>query len=177
MTLADEDVLRILRRIQGVMHADFLRSEDREALRQRATPVSAENRGVEEVLKRQHVVCLFKDASFRPPPEPTLFLVDAKGTVLGREVVPPGTSLEPRERRFAFLGKDFILFRGMKPSGPLRFLLPPVRFPELEGLPGLERVVSASPDPPQDEYLKDRFGIPQGNRLASVLVGYDRRNP
>ncbi len=127
------------------------------------------------VLSRLRAVCLFKDTTFRPPPEPTVLLVDAARNVLGRELV-AGES-PPSERRLAFLGKDFVLYAGARPSGSYRFLLPPVRFPELESIAGVARVVSASPDTPQDEYLRIRHGIASGNELASVLVGYDLRNP
>ncbi len=171
----DETVMRRIRGLRGVQRAEFLDSEDREGLRARATSEAAENDGVLEVLSRMRAVCLFKDATFRPPPEPTVLLVDAEGTVLGRELV-AGES-PPAERRVAFLGKDFVLFAGARPSGSYRFLLPPVRFPELESVDGVARVVSASPDTPQDEYLRIRHGMALGNELASVLVGYDLRNP
>lgn len=172
-----EHVLERIRRLPGVARAEFLDRRDREALRSRATPTSADNLGVAEVLSRDFVACLFKDRTFRPPPEPTLLLVDERGQVLGREVVPEEPPPKPGERRFAFLGKDFVLFGDMNPSGRLRFLLPPVRFPELEHVAGIHRVVSASPDTPQDEFLRERLRVPKGRDLASVLVGYDVRNP
>ncbi len=171
----DEAVIRRVRALQGVVRAEFLETADREAVRTRRTPEAAENRGVDEVLSRARALCLFKDVTFRPPPEPTVLLVDDARTVLGRELV-AGES-PPSERRVAFLGKDFVLYAGARPAGSYRFLLPPVRFPELERLDGVTRVVSASPDTPQDEYLRSRHRIPAGKELASVLVGYDLRNP
>lgn len=173
---AEGHALETLRRIPGVVGVFLLDARDRQALRDRATPVSAENRGMEQVLARRTAVCLFKDATFRPPPEATLLLVDEAGHVLGRELV-VGEAEPSRERRFAHLGKDFVLFADIRPHGRLRFLLPPVRFPELEALRDVDRVVSASPDSPQDDYLRERFRMDGGPRLASVLVGYDVRNP
>ena len=175
MDRIDEDVLRIVRGLLGVVRAERLDESDREALRSRRTEGSAENRGVAEVLARARAVCLFKDVRFRPPPEPTLLLVDETGSVLGREIV-PGDS-PPADGRVAFLGKDFVLYAGAKPHGRYRFLLPPVRFPELERSPRLARIVSASPDTPQDEYLRGRFAIAAGWEYASILIGYDVRNP
>ncbi len=171
----DETVIRQIRGLRGVQRAEFLDSSDREKLRARATSEAAENRGVLEVLSRMRAVCLFKDPTFRPPPEPTVLLVDGARNILGRELV-AGES-PPPEQRVAFLGKDFVVYAGARPSGSYRFLLPPVRFPELESLDGVVRVVSASPDTPQDEYLRIRHGIAPGSELASVLVGYDLRNP
>ncbi len=175
MDAVDEAVIGAVRRIAGVRRAGFLEDEDRERLRAARTPEAAENRGVEEALSRQRLVCLFKDATFRPPPEPTLLLVDEGGVVLGRELV-AGES-PPAHRRVAFLGKDFVLYAGVRPHGAYRFSLPPVRFPELEPLRGVVRVVSASPDTPQDDLLRQRFGLSPGKELASILVGYDVRNP
>ncbi len=175
MDALDEVAVRTVRGLAGVHRAEFLEVVDREALRTRGTRGAAENRGVEEVLSRPRILCLFKDVRFRPPPEPTLLLVDDAGTVLGRELVPGDQP--PADRRVAYLGKDFVLYAGTRPRGGYRFLLPAVRFPELEALPRLARVVSASPDTPQDEYLRGRLGIPAGKEFASILVGYDVRNP
>lgn len=175
MAEPDARVVETLRKLRGVVGVRVLEGRDREALRARATPASAWNRGMEEVLACEAVVCLFKDESFRPPPEPTLLLVDDAGEILGRELLRGDPEPGP-ERRFAHLGKDFVLFADRRPRGRVRFLLPPVRFPEVEPLRGIRRVVSASPDAPQDEYLRDRFHVARGKEFASVLVGYDRRN-
>ncbi len=174
-TAVDREALRRVRALRGVLRADFVTDRDREEIRGLSTPDSAENRGVDEVLQCSRVLCLFKDASFRAPPEPTLLLVDDAGGVLGRELV--AGEMSPKERKLAHLGKDFVLFPGARPHGRLRFLLPPVGFPELEDVPGITRVVSASPDTPQDDYLRDCLGAPHGREYASVLVGYNVRNP
>lgn len=174
MDSVDERVIRRVRGLPGVVHADFLAAPDRDQLRALVTSSAAENRGVTEVLSRERIFCIFKDVRFRPPPEPTVLLVDAAGTVLGRELV-VGES-PPADRRVAFLGKDFVLYAGARPEGSYRFLLPPVRFPELETVRGISGVVSASPDTPQDEYLRARQGVPVGRDFASILVGYNVRN-
>ena len=173
----DAEILERVRRLPGVFKVEYLERRDREALPRLATPASGENQGVAEALQRSRVLCLFKDTHFRPPGEPTLLLVDERGEVLGREIVPGEAPPSREERRFAFLGKDFVLFADRKPEGRLRFVLPPVPFPELDAIPRLERVVSASPDTPQDEYLRERLGVPKGSTYASILVGYEVRNP
>ena len=175
MDSTDREVIRRIRSMSGVFRVVILDADDRSSLRSVDTRSAAENRGVAEVLARERVLCVFKDASFRPPPGPTVLLVDEAGTVLGRELV-AGES-PPGDRRVAFLGKDFVLFSGTRPKGSYRFFLPPVRFPELEDLARVERVVSASPDTPQDDLLRDRKRVPLGHAYASILVGYDVRNP
>lgn len=175
MDPVDRDVIRSLSSLRGVVRVAWLDDADRRELVARRTPEAAENRGIVEVLSRSRAVCVFKDTSFRPPPEPTVLLVDDDETILGREILPG--EQPPADRRLAHLGRDFVLFPGQRPKGRYRFLLPPVRFPELEALPGVHRVVSASPDTPQDDYLRERHGVAAGRRYASVLVGYEVRNP
>ncbi len=173
----DDDVLRTIRGLKGVIRAEYLDATDRGALVRLATSSAADNRGVADVLARERVLSLFKDRTFRPPPEPTVLLVDDAGNVLGRELVTEEDRRASADRRLAYLGKDFVLLPGVRPSGSMRFLLPPVRFPELERMRGVDRVVSASPDPPQDEHLRNRFGVPSSNELASILVGFNRKKP
>jgi len=169
----EDRVLRRLRSLPGVRVAEPLPASLRSELLHLATPAAAENRGVEAVLARQYAVCLFKGRSFRGPTEPSLIMVDERGTLLGRELTGPEDRPAPGERRAAYLGRDFVLIPGVRPYGRLRFVLPPLPFPELEGMGLLERVVSGSPDPPQDERLCEYFHIERSKDLASILVGYD----
>jgi hypothetical protein len=173
LAVTDEEVLARVRRIGGVVGAGFLASGDREALLVRATAGSSTNEGVAVTLGHDHVFCLFKDASFRPPPAPTVLLVDAVGTVVGEESISGAPVLKPERKRVELLGRGFLLWSNVRPQGPLRWRLPPVPFPELVDVPGVSNVDSGSPDPLQDEYLRERFRIPDEVRCGSVLVGYD----
>jgi hypothetical protein len=169
----DERVLGRLRRLPGVRAAELLPAKLRTELRSLATPSAAENQGVAAVLSRQRVVCVFKDRAFRGPPESTLLMMDERGTVLGRELTGPEDRPPAGPRRAVHLGRDFVLTPGLRPSGRVRFVLPPVRFPELEGVEAVQRVVSGSPDPPQDEHLRQYCRIERTKDFASILVGYD----
>jgi hypothetical protein len=177
LTATDEEVLARVRGIGGVVGAGFLAPADREALRARATAGSSTNEGVATTLGHDRVLCLFKDASFRPPPAPTLLLVDAVGTVVGEESIPGVPTSRPEGGRVELLGRGFVLWSNVRAQNPLRWRLPPVPFPELADVPGLSNVDSGSPDPLQDAYLRERFDIPQEVRCGSVLVGYDRGVP
>lgn len=166
-------VRELLQRIPGVLCIEEISAEDRSKLVGLATPLAAENRGVGEALTREHVLCLFKTRSFRGPTEPTLVMMDEEGTLLGRELLGPWDRPAAGERPTVYLGRDFVLVASVRPKGRVRFVLPPVRFPELEGIPGVRDVVSGSPDPPQDEALRNRFHMEGGKDLASILVGYN----
>ncbi len=172
----DDEILGKVRGLPGVIRAEFLQPADRERLPELTTPQAADNQGMREVLGRDQVICLFKDRTFRPPPEPTLLLLDSNNVVVGREILNDSDVRNPENRRTVFLGRKFVLYVTPGTAGPHRFVLPPVRFPELEGLPRVHRTVSASPDPPQDDYLRRRLDVPFGMELASILVGFDRRN-
>lgn len=169
----DGRILGRLRNLPGVRAAELVPTALRIELRSLATPSAAENQGVDAVLSRQRAVCVFKDRAFRGPPESTLLMMDEKGTVIGRELIGPDDRPPAGQRRAVHLGRDFVLTPGLRPSGRVRFVLPPVRFPELEGVDAVRRVVSGSPDPPQDERLRQYYTIARSKDLASILVGYD----
>lgn len=170
-------ILDKVRRLPGVVRAEWLSDEERRELARLATPNAADNRGVREALARDRVLVLFKDRTFRPPPEPTILLVDDRGTVIGRELLPGESLPDDHPRKVVRLGKGFVLFADRGGGPGFRFLLPPVPFPELDVVEGVREVVSASPDPRQDEYLKARHGIAAGKEYASILVGLNVRNP
>jgi len=173
LTANDDEVLARVRGIGGVVGAEFLAPADREALLARATVGASVNEGVAATLGHDRVICLFKDASFRPPPAPTLLLVDAVGTVVGEESIPGVPASRPEGGRVELLGRGFVLWSSVRAQSPLRWCLPPVPFPELADVPGVSNVDSGSPDPVQDQYLRERFRIPGEVRCGSVLVGYD----
>lgn len=173
----DAPVLETVLRLQGVHRAAWLAAEDRPRLEALATSEAAENRGVEEVLARERTLVLFKDRTFRLPPTPTILLLDGAGEVIGRELIGDETLPDGDPRKVVRLGKGFVLFTDRKAGPGFRFLLPPVPFPELEAVRGIADVVSASPDPPQDAYLKEKHGVPPGGEFASILIGFNVRNP
>lgn len=53
------------------------------------------------------------------------------------------------------------------------FVLPPVQFIEVEELEDTCDVVSSSPDPLADLYLKEVFNFEDDPKLASILVGFN----
>lgn len=170
---ADLRVQERLKQIPGVLGVESVSPDIRTTVVQLATPAAAENRGILEVFGRERVVCIFKNRSFRGPPDSTLVMMDDEGTLLGRELRGPEDRPTLGERRTVYLGRDFVLLTAVRPKGRVRFVLPAIRFPELEGIPEIRDVVSGSPDPPQDEELRRRFRMKGGKDVASILVGYN----
>jgi len=174
-----DDILRMLSRLQGVRHAFYLTAEMRQGLESierrypSLGPLTIANEGVFECLKRQHVACIIKDAHFRPPPAPTVVLIDDAGNVIGHEILPGEKVPSPGSGRAIMLGDNFVIFFKKGTGRGARFVLPPVAFGELEGVQGVKRVCSSSPSTVGDLHLRNKAGLEDDPKLASVLVGFD----
>lgn len=190
---AEAAALSLIASLPGVRAARLLGAEVRAALLdaeeryERDAAIPLENAGVRAALRRETVVAILKDASFRKPPAATLYLVeeaegprgeeiDVEGRVyhvIGEEVVADGQG--PAEGGVP-LSDRFFLYpeRRTRASAPSRFLLPPVRFPELDGRDDLRDVVSASPSPLGDACVRRACGYAEDPSLATLLVGFDR---
>lgn len=145
------------------------------------------NYGVHECLNREYTVAIIKTATFRPPPTPTVQLVDNHGNILGEEIV----SAEQKQKHEAnknttFVTPDFVLTQNPKDiennlkserleKNPSKqaFVLPPVQFIEVEELEDTCDVVSSSPDPLADIFIKNYFNFEDDAKLASILVGFN----
>ena len=54
--------------------------------------------------------------------------------------------------------------------------MPPVSFPEVNEFEGAENIVSCSPAPPSDMYIRAKHGYEDDPKLATILVGFDFPN-
>ena len=131
------------------------------------------NEGVNQCLRRQHVICVIKDTRFRPPPEPTVLMMGDSDLVIGTEVLPGQHSLFKDRDNICWLGDDFVVFTDKVPKTKEFFLMPPVSFPELEQVTGAVNIVSCSPSPLGDLVIKNYFELEDNPKLASILVGFD----
>lgn len=176
-----DEVLRVLAGLRGVRQTFLLTSrtrdglEDIEKMYPSIGPLSIENTGVAECLKREHVACIVKDRTFRGPPQPTVVLVNDEGAMVGREVFDGEKVSPPPGKESLFLGKGFVIFYSKGDGRGARFVLPPVPFEELERLDFTDRVVSCSPSTVGDRFLRKEAGLEDDPELASILVGFDLR--
>ena len=131
------------------------------------------NQGLEECLTRQHVICIIKNKSFRPPPEPTVLLVTGDGVRLGEEVLPGDRKRFENRPEVVFLSEDFVVYTDRMGTEREYFLMPPVSFPEVAAIEGVSNVVSCSPSPPSDMKLREVHGVDDDPKLASILIGFD----
>jgi hypothetical protein len=148
-----------VRRIDPVVLRDVA-EEERSYQRGGLLPVR--NVGIDTALQRQEVFEVLKDKSFRPPPAPTVYLVEELGAAGAADAgaadaapkVPPGQTLEAGGRTYRILGEEvlpghgpyhertvdlagtFVMFPGRRgnPKKPSYFLVPALGFVELEAV-------------------------------------------
>lgn len=174
-----EEVRKVLLNLRGVRHCFYLTEEMRTGLSEierrypAIGPLTVENAGVFECLSREHVACIVKDKTFRPPPKPTVVLMNEDGVVIGKELLPGERPEAEGKGRVLYLGKDFVIFVDRGSGKGARFVLPPVPFSEVEEVEGVRRVCSSSPSTVGDMFLRRKAGLKDDPELASVLIGFD----
>jgi hypothetical protein len=132
------------------------------------------NTGVWDVLTRQEVFVIVAQPQVEilHPQDHLVHMVDQKGQVIG-EYLPEGKrdGVELRENAY-LLSEDFVLYGDVDIVGEPYFLIPPMTFPPLDGVPGIRRLVSASISTVSDDYIRNRLGFGE-TKCWTHLVGYD----
>jgi len=132
------------------------------------------NTGVWDVLTRQEVFVIVArpQVEILHPQDHLVHIVDQKGQVIG-EYLPEGKRGEVQLRENAYLlSEDFVLYGDVDIIGEPYFLIPPMTFPPLDGMPGIKRLVSASISTVSDDYIRTRLGYGD-TKCWTHLVGYD----
>jgi hypothetical protein len=191
-----QGILDLLQGIPGVRRAVQLSDEQRrrmmelEARHEQASAIPVRNLGVRLLADRHTCIALLKDWTFRPPRIPTVYLVEEDApdgcanvlTVAGRRYAVVGEEVlngsGPYSETTIPLEHSFVIFPARRRGAdvPCVFLLPPIAFPELEkeaALLGIRDIVSISPSLATDGLLRDSFGFPLTNDLATLLVGFN----
>ncbi len=174
-----DEVVDFISGMEGSRHVFPLKAEAKENLIKVEESVKASfginccNNGVMDCLSRKNIIVIIKDSRFRPPPEPTVLLMADEGMIIGMEIFPEQKKQYLEREDVLFLSDEFVLFLDRKPKNREYFVMPPVSFPEVEKMPGTKNVVSCSPSPPGDMYVRSLHGLPDDPKLASILVGYD----
>lgn len=175
-----DEILSLLQGMNGVERVFLLDKEILGKLREEESSVKATldisviNKGFIEALERDFVVCIVKNFTFRPPPEPTVILCGEDGSLMGIEVFPHTKHLYDDREDVVWLSDSFVVFPDVIPKGRELFVMPPVSFPEVNEKIGCSNVVSCSPSPTSDKIIKDCFGLEDDPKLASILVAFDR---
>jgi len=193
-----EEIIRLLRSIEGIVAAEPLLSPDMrkilkiEGAYEQSTFLPLKNLGMETTAKRDRVIVLLKDPSFRKPPAPTVYMVEEEGEenpmddhvlhieqkhyrIIGEEIL---DSKQQYAEKIMSLGDSFVLYperRGSKIT-PAFFLVPPLPFPELAERQehfNIKDIVSVSPSSLVDDYLRECLGFAKETTFATLLIGYN----
>lgn len=187
-----QEVLDTIEPLRGVLNVGVLNDEVRANILKIEMEKTGElipviNIGVKECLERDYTVAIIKNASFRPPPTATVQFVDNHGNLLGEEIVNVDQKKKyENDEKAQFIHPDFVLLKNQQElqndlkqeniqetAKKQAFVLPPVQFIEVEELEDTCDVVSSSPDPLADLYLKQYFNFEDDPKLASILVGFN----
>lgn len=181
-----DDAVNIIKGLKGVLGVQLLSKENKEDLLKiesfhKDDIIPVINEGLNDCLNSEFCLVMFKTSEFRIPSEPTVVLKTDTGRILGQELI----STEDRENYqnrddVIFLSNNFILFKPEKISGRninerQQFVLPPIPFPELNDVKGIFEVVSGTPSTKGDEYIKNSYGYPQDPKIATVLIGFSKK--
>ncbi len=175
---------------RGILAVGWLEAADRRRIRQFEEELQERglgglgqycNEGVLQVLSRQRVCAVLNNNDFRHATEPCLSWV-VGDVLIGEEVSDP-ERLEALKAGpgIKVIGRNFVIFAerikqtaGQQPT----FVFRALAFPEIEGIPGIEAVLSASPHGAADLYLKEKFGWEAGNpELGTILIGFNLAPP
>ena len=195
---AVKEALQILTGLPGIVAAELVQRStvqqvaELESRYEKGALVPLRNLGVRVALKRDVAIGVLKDAHFREPPEPTVYLVEedpGKSSPPGQRVTVEGTtyrivgeevlaSRSPHREKIITLGDSFVIFPDRRSGNrvPSYFLVPPLGFPELEALSvrlGITGVLSISPSAQADNRLREACGFPDDPALATLLVAFD----
>lgn len=190
MTEADslariEGVEKGLRATTGILDVAWLTSEMRQRVLELEAQVEARrsglgryyNKGMRDVLSKERVCVVLTNNHFRHASDPCLIWV-AGSTVIGEEVTDPRRQEELRHANdVRLIGKKFALHLdrmeealGQEPQ----FLVQGLPFPELEAIPGIREILSASPLGSADLCMKEQFGWDTRDKaLGTILIGFD----
>ena len=194
-----DDIASLLKRLTGVLEAERVADEMRheidelESRYEHSAFLPISTLGIHSVLARDEMWVILKDSQFRPPPRPTVYMVeelDEHGApdeqiltveentfrILGEEVLPGCEKLHQDARP---IGDGFVFYpqRRNNPKIPSYFLIPPIEFRELEESRdrlSITHVVSVSPSTLTDQYIRTALGFPHDADYATVLIGFDR---
>jgi hypothetical protein len=194
-----DGVEELLESLKGVVRVKAVSEEVRdsigksEARSEHGSFLPIYNLGIRSVLEKDEVWVILKDAHFRPPPRPTVYLVEEvqseepaedqqlifegkKFRILGEEILPHDKEVPAHARR---IGDGFAFFpdRRNDPKIPSYFLIPPIEFPELDGrceALRIKNIWSVSPSALTDQYIRTTLAFPQDDAYATILIGFDR---
>ena len=197
-----KDIRNLLLSLNGVKTVSEIYKSDRKKIinleknYERDGAIGLKNLGIRMIMECDIVYAILKNTSFRPPPDPTVIMVedykesdtendhlltiaDKTYRVIGEELINNKT---PSREEYIFISNDFILYperRSKETTKPAYFLIPPIKFTELEEIKNklmIDNIMSISPSALTDDYIRKISSFSLSNKLATILIGFNKRN-
>ncbi len=195
-----DGIKALLSELNGVIAVSQIDNKNKDAIvelennYEKGGVIKLKNPGIRMVLQCDTVFAILKDASFRPPPGATVFMVedqeifnkktdhllkikDKKYCIIGEELI---GKKPPEDEEYMFISDDFILYPGRRKGRAKKtayFLIPPIGFPELEAVKNtlkIENIISVSPSTMADDYIRKLCSFSLTEKFATILVGFNK---
>lgn len=101
-----------------------------------------------------------------------VYISDQKGQIVGEWLNSARAEELKDSKDVCFLGSDFVLYPGVDVEGEPFFVLPPIDFPYLDEIEGVQDVTSGSISTLADDYIKSQWGYSESDHWTH-LIGFN----
>jgi hypothetical protein len=132
------------------------------------------NTGVWETLKRTEIFVLVAQPGvpMLSPQQNLVHIVDRKGQIIGEYLSEERRKEVMGREDVVWISDDFVLYADLDISGEPYVRIPPMTFPPLEDLPGINNLISGSVSTLTDDFLRAALGFSE-TKDWTQLVGFD----
>lgn len=184
------NVEEALRATRGILDVGWIAEEDARAISELEKDLQEKglgglgkycNQGIFQVVSRQIICAVLNNNEFRHADKPCLSWM--MGDVVIGEEITDKDYLESLKTSgtVKVIGRNFVIYYDRikaATSQPPVFVCRALAFPEIEGIPGVRDVLSASPIGTADLYLKNKFGWDTKDPvLGTILIGFNCTGP
>jgi len=132
------------------------------------------NTGVWETLGRKEVFVLVAQPGvpMLSPQQNLVHIVDRKGQIIGEYLSEDRRKEVLGREDVVWISDDFVLYSDLDISGEPYVRIPPMTFPLLDGIPGINNLTSSSVSTLTDDHLRKVLGF-SDTKDWTQLVGFD----
>jgi len=132
------------------------------------------NRALEEVMKRNTAVCIFVKNSFETPTDHVMIMEDLCGNVVGHDVPACKMHEFKDDPRIFWLCEDFAIYPDRSEMHDIVMVMLPLKATSVGEEEGAKDPVILYPATTTDMMLREHFGIPLDDPVASAILAFDK---
>jgi hypothetical protein len=131
------------------------------------------NRALEEVLKRDIVVCMFVEGSYDAPTDHLMLMEDLCGNLIGHDV--PASKMDEFKNNpdIVWLCDDFAIYPGRGELHDIVMVMLPQKATSVGEKEGVKDPVLLYPATTTDIMLREHFGISPSAKVASAILAFN----